>query len=302
MAEPKPADSPMMTTREVAAYLRIKERKVYELIKAGRIPCRRVTGKWLFPKRDIDAWLTQGAHLLSGGPAPGHPPAVIAGSHDPLLEWSVRESGCALAMLAGGSVDGLDRFVAGEALVCGLHLIDPESGEYNLPALGARSEGQGVVMIEWARREQGLVLSPGNPLGITGLADLVEKKARVIKRQPEAGSQVLLAHLLSEAGIAETALNRVSGPALTEGDLAEAISEGKADAGLGVRAAAHQHHLDFLPLHWERYDFVIRRRDYFEPPFQRLLAFCRGAAFAARAAELEGYDCAGLGRVVFNGS
>ena len=74
----------MMTTREVAEYLRIKQRKVYDLVKARRIPCTRVTGKWLFPRALIDAWVSHGAAAL--GPAAAAPPPVVAGSHDPLLE------------------------------------------------------------------------------------------------------------------------------------------------------------------------------------------------------------------------
>jgi molybdate-binding protein len=80
-----------------------------------------------------------------------------------------------------------------------------------------------------------------------------------------------------------------------------AVLEGRADAGLAVAAVARQYRLDFLPLHRERYDLLMRRRDYFEAPVQKLLGFTRGEAFAARAGEMDGYDMGGLGRVVYNG-
>ncbi len=101
----------MMTTREVAEYLRIKERKVYDLVKARRIPCTRVTGKWLFPRPLIDAWVSRSAAAVT----PPAPPPVIAGSHDPLLEWCLNQAGAGLAMLPGGSLHGIERLAAGDA-------------------------------------------------------------------------------------------------------------------------------------------------------------------------------------------
>lgn len=288
----------LMNTREVAEYLRIKERKVYDLVREKRIPCARVTGKWLFPKRLIDAWLADGTELPRDIHILAPPPPVIVGSHDPLLDWSVRESDCDLALLASGSLDGLRRFVDGEAMVCALHVLDGRTGEYNIPVVEAL--GANAVLIEWARREQGLVVAPGNPLAITGVEDLVRKKPRVVLRQQGAGSRILLERLLEQAGIALDALTTLEQPARSETDLGQAISEGKADAGLGVRAAAHAFRLDFVPLYQERCDLLIRRRDYFEPPVQRLLAFAHSSAFAVRAAEMSGYDVTTTGRIVWN--
>ncbi len=291
-----------MTTKEVAAYLRIKERRVYELVRRRAIPCTRVTGKWLFPKALIDLWL--GEHV--GGSVPVQAPPVIAGSHDPLLDWAVKESGCGLALLPGGSLDGLKRFVAGEAAVAGLHLFDPQSGDFNLPALGASLTGPtlaraGVVLLEWAWRQQGLVVAAGNPRGITGLADLKNKGLKVTRRQEEAGSHLLLSHLLAQEGLALDDLEVVAETARGETDLGLAILEGRAEAGLAVEAVARALKLGFVPLMRERYDLLLRRRDYFEAPVQTLFAFAHGAAFRARAAQMGGYDVSGLGRVRYNG-
>ena len=187
-----------MTTREVAGYLRIKERKVYDLLRGKRIPSTRVTGKWLFPKHLIDQWVADGTEFPDR--AMPSPPPVLAGSHDPLLEWSLNESGCGLALMPGGSLDGLERLAAGEAVICGLHVFDPESGGYNRAAVERTFEGLDVVLIEWAWRDQGLVLAAGNPLAITSIEDLRANKARVVARQAEAGSRILFDHLLAEAG------------------------------------------------------------------------------------------------------
>ena len=287
----------LLTTKEVADYLRIKERRVYELVRQGAIPCTRVTGKWLFPRVQIDLWLAENA----AGEQAVSPPPVIAGSHDPLLDWAVKESGCGLALLPGGSLDGIHRFAQGEAMLAGLHLFDAQSGEFNVPTIRDKLSGQGIVLLEWAVRRQGLVLTPGNPRGIRGLRDLARADVRVMRRQREAGSHVLLAHLLEREGLTLEDLRFADDTARGETDLGFAILEGGADAGLAVEAVARSLKLDFVPLLRERYDVLVRRRDYFSTPVQRLFAFARSEAFAARAAQMGGYDISGLGTVRFNG-
>jgi putative molybdopterin biosynthesis protein len=288
----------MMSTREVADYLRIKERKVYDLVRAGRIPSTRVTGKWLFPKRLIDQWVA--AHTEMPADAVPLAPKVAVGSHDPLLDWAIRESGSDLALLAGGSLDGLRRFADGQAMLCGLHLRDGATGDYNLPFLRPLLAGRDVVLIHWAWRKQGLVVAAQNPLGIGGLADLKKKRARLALRQAGAGSQVLLQGLLEAEGLALTALKAADSVARSETDLALMIQEGKADAGLAIEAAARQFRLDFIPLERERFDLVVQRRAYFEPALQTLFSFARTNDFEDRAKRLGGYDVAETGRVMEN--
>jgi excisionase family DNA binding protein len=297
-----PGEREFMTTREVADYLRIKERRVYELVRQRAIPCTRVTGKWLFPRALVDLWL---AEHVDGEPA-ARPPPVVAGSQDPLLDWAVKESGCGLALLAGGSLDGIRRFADGEAVMAGMHLLDAESGEFNVPSLRASLRGpgmarQGLVLIEWAWRQQGLVVAAGNPRGIARLSDLRDKSLTVVRRQAEAGSHLLLAHLLEREGLDAGDLRFGGDTARSETDLGLAILEGRAEAGLAVAAVAGTLKLGFVPLIRERYDLLLRRRDYFEPPLQCLFAFARGAAFARRAEEMGGYDVSGLGTVRDNG-
>ena len=231
---------------------------------------------------------------------PPDAPLIVAGSHDPLLEWAARESGSGLAMLACGSSAGLERFADGLAMLAAMHWLDHATGEYNVPLIRQRVPDADIVVIEWARRTQGLVLAAGNPLKIRKLSDLAARKARIVARQPEAGSHRLLAHLLERAGIAHAKLRWLARPALSETDLAATIHDGKADAGLAIEAAAHAHGLAFIPLTAERLDLVLRRRDYFEPPAQALLAFARSAEMREHAAALRGYDLAATGRVVFN--
>jgi len=290
----------LMTTQEVAEYLRIKERKVYDLVQRGAIPCSRVTGKWLFRKNLIDQWLDEHSHGAEDLEGRGARPPVIGGSHDPLLEWAVRESGCEIATLFNGSTDGLERFAKGALAVTGLHLLDAESGEFNVAAAVAALPGVPFVLVEWAWREQGLMLPPGNPLHIGGLRDLVDRDVKVIDRQPGAGSHRLFRTLLGAEGIKVRSLQLLPAPARNEHEVAMAVLNGGADAGFGVASAARQFGLGFVPLGRERYDLLVTRRDYFEPTVQHLLSYTRDPRFLAKGKELGGYDLSGLGRVHYN--
>ena len=289
----------LMTTREIADYLRLKERKIYELVRTRSIPCTRVTGKWLFPKALIDHWLLEHADGADGETL-AQPAPVVAGSHDPLLEWAVQASGCGLALLFGGSMDGLTRFARAEAMVCGLHVPATAADEYNVDAVRRATRDRDLVLIEWARRKQGLIVAPGNPLAIGGVADLERSEARIIDRQEGAGSHLLLERLLDEAGIERARLRFLEEPAVSETDVAREVHAGHADTGLGIESAAHEAGLGFVPLARERFDLLVGRREYFEPAFQALLRLARTERFVDRAATLGGYDISATGTVRYN--
>jgi len=288
-----------LTTKEVAKLLRIKERKVYELVSAKAIPVSRVTGKLLFPREMVEAWVRRHAEYRDGIEGLSARPPVLAGSHDPLLEWALRESGSEIASFFDGSLDGLRRFAEGNALAAGMHVYEPERGDWNRGHVEQVMAGMPVVLVEWAWRVQGLVVAAGNPKGIHELRDIAGK--RFVPRQSHSGSHLLLDYLMAEHGVDPAGLSRLESPARSEMDVALAVAEGKADAGLAVETVARQCRLGFVPLFRERFDIALWRRDYFETPFQRLLAFCRGRQFAARANELGGYDVTETGRVHYNG-
>ena len=302
----RPMTKPMpdyLTTREVADLIRLKERKVYDLVATGAIPCVRVTGKLLFPRHLVEAWLAQHIEYGGGTETLQPRPRICAGSHDPLLDWALREAGTGLAVSFAGSLAGLEQMATGQAQMAGVHL--PENGgegasAWNVEHLKRALPGQPVVLIEWARRQQGLIVAPDNPLELKGVADLAGR--RVIGRQREAGAFVLLARLLEEAGLGAADLKLADVPALTEADVAVAVGEGRADAGLGIATAAHQARLGFVPLIEERYDIAVWRAAYFDQPMQKLLAFARTTRFAERAKALTGYDVSSLGAVRYNAS
>jgi molybdate-binding protein len=223
---------------------------------------------------------------------------VLLGSHDPLLEWALRASGAELATLLDGSLDGLERFARGEGVAAGLHLYTPESDDWNRALVETRFGHAPVVLVELAWRQRGLIVAPGRESELGKVVDL--RGRRVVPRQGGAGTQVLLHHLLDNAGL--TTENVIwAETARSEMESALAVLEDTADAVLGLEAVARQLRLGFVPLVRERFDLLVDRRSWFEPPLQRLMAFCRGETFQAKAADLAGYDVRGLGGVHFNG-
>ncbi|HEY9119838.1 MAG TPA: helix-turn-helix transcriptional regulator [Marinobacter sp.] len=287
-----------LTTAEAAEYLRLKERKVYDLVSQGVIPCVRVTGKLLFPRQRIDLWLM---NHLEGDDAVSSPlPPVLAGSQDPLLEWAVKESSAELASLCQGSGDGVQRLINGRAMLAGMHIWHAETQRYNDPATLGLSGMRDLVLIRWAKRQQGLLLAADNPHRLAGLEDIAGPGIRIAHRQPDAGVSHLLQSLLTRHRIDARQLVWAAHPSLSEDDLALAIRQGEADVGVGIEAAARRQGLAFIPLQQECFDLAMRRRHYFEPAIQRLLAFAGTDRFAQRAEALGGYDISELGQVVYN--
>lgn len=282
-----------LTVRELADLLRVKERKVYDLAASGQVPCSRATGKLLFPEAEIRAWIARNR----SGPSDGsRRPAVFLGSHDPLLDWALRESRSGFATLFDSSLDGLRRFVAGEGATAGLHVHEGESRWNRETALAAAAE-RDAVLVRWATRRRGLVLRADVVGRVGGVSDL--GGLRIVPRQSEAGAELLFQHLLEGAGVARTDLTFAT-PCRSEQDAVLAVAQGEADVAFGLETVARPYGLAFVPLVDEEFDLLVDRRAWFEPPMQTLLEFASSAAFRTQAERRGGYDVGGLGRVKWN--
>ena len=286
----------LLTTAEAAAYLRLKERKLYELVAERQVPCTKVTGKWLFPRADLDRWLLAGM-ARPHGIVPAEPPPIVGGSHDPLLQWALSESRAGLAILPEGSEPGYRRFLRGEVLAVAVHFHDPCGAEdANVHRVANEPSFYDAVLIGFAAREQGLLVEPGNPLLLRSLRDVLDRRARLVVRPEGAGAQQLLIALLERArltlGDLTVAVEAATGP-----DIAQAIRAGHGDCGIATRSVATAAGLDFVPVEIEHFDVLTRQRDAFRPPFQRLLQLMAGPEFRTRAAELGGLDVSAAGKV-----
>jgi len=287
----------LLTTDEAASYLRLSERKLYELVAKNALPCTKATGRWLFPRAALDRWVMAGLITPTALANVAAPP-IVGGSHDPLLEWTLRESGCGLASLPEGSQEGLRRLTRGEVMIAAIHLHALEDDRHaNIAAVSDAPGLHDAVVIAFARREQGIVAAPGNPLGLTDIDSIAKSGARLAQRPPGAGAQLLLLALLARAGIATDELVLVKPVCATGTDIAQAVRSGRADCGIATRSVALAAALEFLPLTWEHFDLVLRQRDYFLPGPQALFTFLRSSVLRERAAELGGYDPSAIGMV-----
>lgn len=287
--------SEYLTTRELADLLRIGERKAYDLASSGEIPCVRAMGKLLFPRGEIIAWL----NASRTGPQVAEPPLppIIAGSHDPLLDWALRESGSGLATYYDGSFDGLSRLKDRAAQAAALHIHEDDG--FNTRTLRSTLGEAPVVLVEVARRQRGLLLAPG-VADISGFEDL--RGRRVILRQDTAASQRLFDAQLHAHDLSPEDLSPLPTCARTEEELAIALHDSKAEAGFGLGALAGLYDLGFVATHSERLDLAIWRRSYFDAPMQKLLRFLTSQRFADRAAEFGGYDLSRQGEIHHNGA
>lgn len=285
---------PYLTTRELADLIRVKERKVYELAAAGAVPHSRATGKLLFPRDAVIAWL---AHANDGvEPVPERPP-VMAGSYDPLLDWAVRESESGFSTLSNGSEEGLKQFANDQVSAVGLHI--PTLEGWNETTVALSFQFKPVVLIEWAWRKRGLIVPRGNPGKVHSLHDL--PGLRVVERPARSGSSLLLHKLLAEQKVSTFPDIEFCPFVRDERDVGFSVLSGLADVAFGLEPVARQSQLDFIPICEERYDLLVGRYEYFQPAFQKLRIFCRDPRFLMKVEELGGYRRDGFGTVHFNG-
>jgi molybdate-binding protein len=262
------------------------------------VPCSKVTGRWLFPRAALDRWVSAGL-IAPAALAQVAAPPIVGGSHDPLLEWALRESNSGLASLPEGSEEGLRRLTRAEVMIAAIHLhrLDGDDETANLDGVAEAPGLHDAVVLGFARREQGILVAPGNPLSLSDIASIATSRARMAQRPAGAGAQLLLLALLARTGIALDDL-KLAKPALPTGpDIAQAIRAGRIDCGIATRSVAKSVGLDFLPLAWERFDLVLRQRDYFMKGPQALFDFMRATTLRDRAAELGGYDVSETGAV-----
>jgi molybdate-binding protein/DNA-binding PadR family transcriptional regulator len=221
---------------------------------------------------------------------------LIVGSDDPLL---ARLSGLAgLAVRVTGSFGGLWALAQGETSVAALHLLDPDTHEYNLPYLRRAVPEEEVVLVNLAWRESGILLAPGNPCGVEAVEDLLRPDVRFINRQASAGTRLMLYLKLRGVGIDPHGVRGWQTTVATHDAMADVILAGEADAGPGLKASARARGLAFLPLVRERYDLAMCRRFYESKQAASLMDALQGEMLRRAADGLVGYDLSDSGRVV----
>jgi putative molybdopterin biosynthesis protein len=224
---------------------------------------------------------------------------VAVGSHDLVLDLAASQlraadPGVTLASSNVGSLGGLVALRDGLCHLAGSHLLDPASGVYTLPYVDRVLEGRDIAVVRLVHRDQGLIVAPGNPLGVSAIQDLA--RVRYVNRQRGAGTRVLLDHELARAGIAPDAIEGYAREEHTHLAVAAAIAAGRADCGLGVMAAARAFDLDFVPVTREPYDLVLDAAALGDPVLAPLWELLEDDGFRARVEALGGYAPDEMGR------
>jgi molybdate-binding protein/DNA-binding transcriptional regulator YhcF (GntR family) len=226
------------------------------------------------------------------------------GSHDLVVDWIAAHfeeivPGQRLELNFTGSLGGLIALAEGKAQLAGSHLWDEESDTYNAAYIRRLLPGRRVAMVTMAHRRLGLIVAAGNPLRLNGLEDLPRPGVSFVNRQPGSGTRVWLDANLRKLGILPKTISGFDLEKRTHAEVAQAIAEGKANAGLGLDSAALAYGLDFVFLRRERYDFIVPAEQIAQPAMAALLSWLKSPLARSAITRLGGYDSAHTGEMVW---
>jgi excisionase family DNA binding protein len=297
----------LMNTKEVANYLDIHEKQVYLLIKAGKIPCTRVTGKWIFPVKLIDEWIESSAHdglqqarkrinQMEGA-------LLASGSNDPVLDMlltAMKKDHPAFNIFTAntGSVEGLTSLNSGLTDIAFSHLYDPESGDYNTPYLNQYCPDHSPVVVNLFYRQIGFLTVKSASCFFKGWESLADEKLRLVNRQKGSGIRVLLDHELAGRGIEAQRITGYENEVYTHFEVGLSLVSGEADVGIASAAVAKILDLDFQPLVLERFDMILDKNTFFQPPVQAFIETLQSDTFKTRVGKIGNYNFKDSGRIL----
>lgn len=228
---------------------------------------------------------------------------VVIGSHDitiDILADEIRRGGKNIRISSGnvGSLGGLMAIRKGICHIAGSHLLDTETGEYNVSYIKRYLKGISVCIFRLVMRDQGLIVAKGNPKGIKGIMDLTRDDVSFINRQAGSGTRILLDYNLTRSGISPESVKGYDREEFTHMSVAVDVLSGAADCGMAIYAAAHALDLDFIPMDREQYDLVIPTDFLNDPNIQIVLDTIRSQEFRDRVTSLGGYDPSRSGELI----
>lgn len=299
--------SELMNTKEVAKYLDIHEKQIYLLIKAGKIPCTRVTGKWIFPLKLIDDWIQTSAHVglkqarkrinsIEGA-------LLAAGSNDPLLDillTAIKTKHPAFNIFSSntGSVSGLEVFNTGLTDIAFSHIYDPETGEYNTPYLKKYCPDHQPVVVNLFYRQIGFLTPKSKSNSFKGWESLTQKDLRFVNRQRGSGIRILLDYELKNREIACVDISGYDREVYTHFEVGLSLISGEADVGIASAAVAKILDLNFQPIVSERFDMVLDKNTFFQPAIQAFIETLQSEQFKRRVEKIGNYSFKDTGRIL----
>ncbi len=291
-----------MTTKEIARYLHLNEKKVYAMVADGQLPASRISGKWLFPRELVDRWIEQNTIYPGSGVIDSilEDMVIMQGSDDWLLsrvtQDFTRKNNIPVVTATVGSMAGLKAVSGGKAHLAGCHIARDQARE-----LSAGS-GKGCYMMDLFSRRQGLIFDRERHPGITGLQSVEDLGLCFAERQQLSGTFQLVRRLFEDLGVPDPSRetageSRTMGPCSSHMEVALAVRTGKADAGVGIQVAADLCGLDFIPLHTEPYRIAIPTQFFSRPHMVGFLDFILSELKSVSSSGVSGYEFDDLGRL-----
>lgn len=295
------------TPDEIASMLKISKHTVYEMIKRGDLAAFKVGNKMRIEESEFERYkASMSATPARAQEAKGNSQhsLQLAGSHDFLVEQLVKyiaSEGTGLSITPSyiGSLEGLMMLYRGSADIAAVHLLDPTSQQYNLPFIRQLFVHEPITVMRLASREQGMIVAKGNPKDITGIKDLARTDVTIVNRQKGAGTRFLLDSFLANEKLEPTNVKGYENEEWTHLGAAAHISRGTADAAFGIRCAASQLGLDFIPLTREQFDLVFRWTPGNKEALQHLIDLIQLTNFKDSIADLDGYDAEEFGNIIY---
>ena len=298
--------SQLLTTKEVAQFLNINEKMVYSLVSEKGLPASKITGKWLFPKNLVEQWIE--ANTINYPKTPESPSVsqavlIITGSNDLLLDkvtslYNRHFSGNIAVFANLGSMGGLQALRQNFCHIASSHLLQENEDEYNFEFASRELERMPAI-VNFCKREQGILVKKGNPKKIKAVSDLAQPGICIVNRPLGTGTRLLLDQELKKVAVRGDKIDGFNNEVHRHLDVGLEILAGRADAGLGIHAVAGLLDLDFVPLRWERYDLMIFKERFFDAKVQNFLGLLHEEQFFKLAESLQGYDVNLSGRMLF---
>jgi excisionase family DNA binding protein len=303
----------LMTTKEVAEYLGIHEKQVYALIKDNKIPCTRLTGKWIFPKSLIDEWLNLDARSSIELPDEAHKDKrpqeknyiLAAGSNDPILDILLNDlrriaPETNIFSCSTGSTEGLKLLEKGLTDISFCHIFDPETEEYNIPFIKSYFKDKKVAVVHLFYREIGFVTHPKHKKTVADFHEIKKRDIKIINRQPGSGTRLLLDYNLEKIGINPLDIKGYDNEVSTHFEVCMEILSEKADAGIASVTAAKLFNLPFKPIIKESFDMALSHSTFFDRTVQTFIKTLKSDEFRKRISHLGEYDFTNSGNIIYS--
>lgn len=297
---------PFMGTKEAAQFLGVNEKMIYSLVSEKGLPATKITGKWLFPRHLVQQWLER--HIVNvpnaAPPTSANGVLIIAGSNDILLDrlmtYFNRIHSKHMVIFGNvGSHGGLRALARGLCHMASSHLLQRDEEDYNFDYMVQEIGGELPAVVNFCRREQGLIIEKGNPRKIHAVSDLARPGTCIVNRPVGTGTRLLFDLELEKAGIEGGRIEGYNRSLRGHMDVGLEVLSGRAHAAPAIRTVADLLGLEFVPLHWERYDLLVSKERFFEEGVQLFLELLHEPAFREMAAGLQGYDLGLCGKIVY---